>query len=159
MNLDELTEKAITSVNESNRIGRGVDGSVYAITKGVALKLYNCGYSYHGSNRKDAEHEYELGRELHAQGVHLPDYFGIFKPANPINYWGVFMERISGLTSDSILYFLIKREAERQHEKQRELIYKLGYAPSDTSFLHNVMFNIPKWKLYLYDLVQWKKIK
>jgi len=160
MNLRALVDKAINNIQKgTGYLGHGNDGTIYAVDEKVILKLHNGGY--HGCPQKSAEHEFALGTELYQQGVQVPEYLGLFGPVSigRIDWSGVFMERIYGLDS-SILPPTLIQEAQRQFQAQKKLIDKLGYIMSSDSkrgYSHNTLFDSEQGKLFLFDLVQWKR--
>ncbi len=176
MNIGELTEKAVQSVRRKDTIlGQGADGLVYAVDENLVLKLHlgDSNYYYHGSSRKSAEYEFNIGSDLYQQGVQVPQYFGLFEPiepsfwkafmkrislcnSSPLNFWGVFMERIYGVRPNK-LSNLLRREAERQYQQQQELLEELSYRTLDSSPYMNTLFDVQKNKLFLHDLVRWER--
>lgn len=163
MNLEELTEKAIQIIPKQKQpLGYGTDGTVHVIDDNVVLKVYNSRKFYHPSSQKCAEYELGIGKELHAQGAQVPEYFGLFKPVSKIPkliYWGVFMERLYGRRTDSFFFRIsgFRKEAERQYKEQEELIDRLGYYINDNRFDHNTLFDPKRRKLFLFDFLKWKR--
>lgn len=94
MQLAELVEKAVNSIDlNSEPLGSGADGRIYAVDETVVLKLH-CGRiplfkPARDSDRISAEKEFNIGQELFQQGIQVPQYFGLFEPKkSPLNYWG-----------------------------------------------------------------------
>lgn len=167
MNLDELIQRAIKSFEKGNNtLGKGWDGVVYAVDEKVVLKVHtgdvasNSSTRFHlHSDKKSAEYEFNLGRELHQKGVQVPEYLGLFRPLDipTLQYWGIFMERIYGIRFEQ-LSDRLQREARLQYQRQVDAIRCFGYKPKDNSLDHNTLFDQQQEKLFLFDLVRWTKL-
>src|SRR3989344_6617941 len=131
MDLAELADKAIHILRRGKGyLDHGSDGIIYTVTEEVVLKLHTG--SHHGSPKRSAQYESELGVELYKKKVQVPQYLGLFGPA-PLSHrenWGVFMQRINGLELSS-LSTVLHLEAHRQYQEQRSLIETLGYEVGD----------------------------
>lgn len=176
MNLDQLMENAVRSVQQGNCLGKGRDGIVYAVTDSVVLKLYRGNPAdrkerhYHGSSKRSAEYEFRIGLDLRRRGVQVPKYFGLFKPGSPslltkiseiffvpspLTFWGVFMQRIHGVQYQNLPADL-RQEARHQYHQQKELLAGLGYTCIESLLNHNALFDVDNKKFYFIDLVRWK---
>ncbi len=164
MDLGELTKKALDFIEyDAKPLNSGADGVIFIIDRAVVLKLHRgipgcrVPHFYHGSSRASAEYEFNIGKELYQKGIQVPQFFTLFEPHKaPLDYWGIFMERIYGKEYKS-LPFLLKREAKKQFKEQERLIEIAGYKLGDCSHDYNTLFDIEKRKLYLFDLVRWQK--
>ena len=158
MNSAELVDKAINNIRKGKGLlDHGNDGRIYGVTEDAVLKLHTG--SHRGSPQKSAQYEFELGRELHHQGVQIPQYIGLFGPVSLLRQeWvGVFMERIHG-REPAALPSPVLTEALRQYKQQKELIDKLGYIVKDSRNMYqNTLFDPKRRKLFLYDLVRWER--
>src|SRR3989344_2157024 len=163
MNIEELAEKALRIVPRAKQpLGFGTDGVVHAIDDEVVLKIYNSRKFPHGSSQKCAEYELGIGQDLHALGLQVPEYFGLFKPVNKeprLIYWGAFMQRLHGRRTDNFWFRIsgFKKEAERQYQEKAERIEQLGYYINDSRFDHNTLFDPVRKKLFLFDFMKWKR--
>src|SRR3989344_2896220 len=159
MDIAELVDKAINNIKKGKGyLGHGNDGTIYTITDEIVLKLHTG--SHLGSPQKSAEHEFEVGRELYQKGVQVPQYIGLFRalPSLRQGSYGVLMQRIHGLDASSLSPAL-HLEAQRQYQEQKKLIEELGYVVgSDSKSMYiNTLFDPKQRKLFLFDLVQWKR--
>ncbi|MDO8511095.1 MAG: hypothetical protein Q7S55_02925 [Nanoarchaeota archaeon] len=159
MNIAELVDKAINNIKKrKGYLDHGNDGIIYTITDEVVLKLHTG--SRLGTPQKSAEHEFELGRELYQKGVQVPQYVSLFRalPSPRQESYGVFMQRIHGQEVSSLSPAL-HLEAQRQYQEQKKLVEKSGYLlGSDSKNMYiNTLFNPKQRKLFLFDLVQWKR--
>ena len=158
MKIEELVKTAIKNIQKGKGLlDHGHDGRIYSVTDEVVLKLHTG--SHHGSPRIGAQYEFGLGRELHQQGVQVPQYLGLFGPVSLLHQesWGVLMERIYGL-EPAALASSMHLEALRQYKQQKELIDRLGYTVKDSKNMYqNTMFDPKQQKLYLFDLVRWER--
>ena len=158
MSLTELVDKAINKIQKGKGyLDHGNDGTIYAITDEVVLKLHTG--SYRGSPQKSAEYEFSFGTELYQHGVQVPQYLGLFGPV-PLHHregCGIFMERIHGLDPSS-LQFPGLLEARRQYLEQKKKIEELGYVVKDSKNVYsNTLFDPKQNKLFLFDLVRWER--
>ncbi len=156
MNLTGLVDTAINSIKKGKYLDHGNDGTIYAINNDVVLKLHTG--SYHGTRQKSAQHEFELGTELYQQGVQVPQYVGLFTTQLlNLDCWGIFMEKIHGIDASSLSSSLLT-EAQRQYHEQKKLVENLGYEMRDSKNVYtNTLFDQKRRKLFLFDLVQWKR--
>ncbi len=158
MKLEKLIQQARACIQRgTGYLSHGNDGTIYAVNEKVILKLHNGGY--HGCPQKSAEHEYALGTELYQQRVQVPEYIGLFSaPLRKQECWGVFMERIHGV-EPSGLPSTLQLEAQRQYQEQKKQVDRLGYLISKDSkkINSNTLFDQRRRKLFLFDLVQWKR--
>jgi len=157
MPLATLMDTAINSIKKGRYLAHGNDGIIYVINPEVVLKVHNGGY--HGTPQKSAQHEFALGTELYQQRVQVPQYLELFTARLPtMDYFGVFMQRIKGVEPSSLSLSSLT-EAQRQYAEQKKLIDQLGYKMSADSktVYSNALFDQKKRKLFLYDLVQWKR--
>ena len=162
MNIGALVEKAVHTIPQNGIwLGDGSDGVVYAVDDSVALKLFWGEHPRFSYSREHAEHEFEIGSDLHSKGAQVPQYFGIFQPVDleGLNYWGIFMERIYAVKNIAELPQKLKRKAEHQHEEQSRFIRRLGYSFMDYGIHRNKLFDVDKEKLFFIDFVSWKRIK
>lgn len=94
----------------------------------------------------------EIGKELWAKGVQVPEYYGVIEPSKEYPHWGLVMERIRG---EEPLHTIgeSRRKAEFQHQEQIEFLERLGYFSFDhLNFGNNSLFNPRLAKLFLFDL-------
>jgi len=153
-----------------NHIDCGSQSKIYAISEKVVFKIYAAYFNRQQRSRQISEHELAVGQELYRQGVQVPEYYGLFSPVQDSGLaWGLFMERLEGVTPARFQIFsakidtvekdryLLYAEAERQYQEQTGKIESLGYQINDSSLHSNTLFNIQKKKLYFFDLEDWKK--
>lgn len=183
MDIEELVALMRMNTRPEDLLGNSNQdfSHVYAVTKGIAVKVYKSADVYPsrctGTSRESLEGnatwDFYVGNCLYKAGIHVPKPLGItslpFSDASMPEFltaddththedtWYFFMQRIYatppvGWTNAE------KKEVWRQYEDQIERATGLGFKVEDSEFDHNTLFDRTQQKLYLIDFVRWEKI-
>lgn len=182
MDIEELVALMRMNTQPEDLLGNSNQdfSHVYAVTKGIAVKVYKsvdvypsrCTGISRDSLEGNATWDFYVGTCLYKAGIHVPKPLGItslpFSDASMPEFltaddththedtWYFFMQRIYA-TPPIEWTHAERKEVWRQYKDQIKKAESLGFESLDSAFDHNTLFSRKEQKLYLIDFVRWEK--
>lgn len=145
---------------------------VYPLDSSAVVKVYesgdpNCGGGYrHSSAQGNAFWEFRVGTRLSKAGLNVPEMHLLISLGPDVRPM-VVMQRLKG----KCLFQLSRKEQEeaaRQYMQQKDAAMSAGFLPRDSYVRYsemsekwdgkNVIFDTEQGRLYMHDLVRWRRV-
>ena len=164
-----ISQFRVVLSSDTKPLFHNIRSTIYSVSEDVVAKVYHEVYPDNFLiDKRGSKNEYDMGIFMFEKGVSVPKMYGLVSPdfllSRPfiklssksiIKNWVNFMQRIYGIDLRKLDGPKLE-EAKILWKIELEKILDLGYCPLDSED-YNVMFDEEKGKVFLIDLVAWRK--